>query len=51
MSVTITHRHEGSVKLDGSDLDELEMKVNQAVTGAGTGTTSFGFDKQVIRRN
>ncbi|PFF34493.1 hypothetical protein CN327_09955 [Bacillus cereus] len=51
MSVTITHRHEGSVKLDGSDLNELEMQVNQAVTGAGTGTTNFGFDKQVIRRN
>lgn len=35
MSVTITHKHEGSVKLDGSDLNELEMQVNQAVTGAG----------------
>lgn len=50
MSVTITHRHEGSVKLDGSDLNELEMQVNQAVTGSG-GITGFGFDKQVIRRN
>ncbi|WP_377866423.1 hypothetical protein [Bacillus sp. R86525] len=50
MNVVITHKHEGSVKLDGSDLNELEMQVNQAVTGTG-GTTGFGFDKQVIRRN
>ncbi|PEC20608.1 hypothetical protein COM96_18625 [Bacillus cereus] len=48
MSVTITHKHEGSVKLDGSGLDELEMKINQAVTGSGT--TNFGFDKQVVRK-
>ncbi|WP_144488392.1 hypothetical protein [Bacillus sp. ABP14] len=50
MNVVITHKHEGSVKLDGSDLNELEMQVNQAVVGTG-GTTGFGFDKQVIRRN
>ncbi|PEM30210.1 hypothetical protein CN598_12590 [Bacillus wiedmannii] len=50
MNVVITHKHEGSVKLDGSDLNELETQVNQAVTGTG-GTTGFGFDKQVIRRN
>lgn len=50
MNVVITHKHEGSVKLDGSDLYELEMQVNQAVVGTG-GTTGFGFDKQVIRRN
>lgn len=51
---TITVRHEvtGEVGVDGSGLEGLQDTIQQVVVGGvSTGTTSFGFDKQIIRRN
>ncbi|EJQ53522.1 hypothetical protein IEQ_01020 [Bacillus cereus BAG6X1-2] len=51
---TITVRHEvtGEVGVDGSGLEGLQDTIQQVVVGGlSTGTSNFGFDKQVIRRN
>ncbi|WP_257141510.1 hypothetical protein [Bacillus wiedmannii] len=53
-STTITVRHEvsGEVGVDGSGLEVLQDTIQQVVIGGPSiGTTGFGFDKQVIRRN
>lgn len=48
-TMEIVHKHEGSVKVDGSDLADFEARVNQTVVKT-TGVTRYGFDKTSIRK-
>jgi hypothetical protein len=51
-SVTVNHvvTVQGDVALDANGLETLRQDIQTQVVGS-TGTTNFGFDKQVIRRN
>ena len=51
-SVTVNHvvTVQGDVGLDANGLETLRQDIQTQVVGS-TGTTNFGFDKQVIRRN
>lgn len=51
-SVTVNHvvTVQGDVGLDANGLETFRQDIQTQVVGS-TGTTNFGFDKQVIRRN